>query len=213
MKAPEVIFCDNHLLLLDKPPGLPTQAEGGLKSLESWGREWVKKRFNKPGSVFLHAIHRLDKPVSGLVLFARTSKALLRLNEAVRERRVKKTYLARIEGVMENPSGELIHYLLHGDHKASLCSPENPEGKKAILTYRVLEESPSESLVEIDLDTGRYHQIRIQFSAIGHPILGDAKYSSRVKYREGAIALLHKKLQFSHPVSKENLIYYSKNII
>ncbi|NGX39582.1 MAG: Ribosomal large subunit pseudouridine synthase C [Chlamydiae bacterium] len=190
----EPIHCDNHVLVLNKPPGIATQPD-----FHEQAKAWVKKAFNKPGAVFLEPVHRLDKPVGGLVLFARTSKALSRLNEAMRERQVHKIYHAIVEGKLEG-SGRLKHTLLHGDHRAIV----DPSGKEALLDYRVLETGEDQTLVEIELLTGRYHQIRAQFAAIGHPIVGDQKYGSRSK--KDAIYLAHVKLSFPHPTTKEMLV-------
>lgn len=202
----EVIYVDNHILLVNKKAGLPTQtSEHSAECLHELAKQWVKKEFNKPGAVFLEPIHRLDKPVSGLVLFARTSKALSRLQEEMREGRIKKTYYAKVEGKLPDQAGTLKHSLLHDDHRARVVSQG---GKLAILHYKVSERG----VVEIQLETGRYHQIRCQFSAIGCPIVGDKKYGSRTAYREDAIALHHGKLEFIHPVTKELVSFQSKNL-
>lgn len=189
------IYCDNHLLVLNKPAGIPTQPD-----FHEAARAWVKEHFGKPGNVFLEPIHRIDRPVSGIVLFARTSKALSRLNEAMRERKMRKFYIAIVEGQVPE-EGVLEHYLIHGDFRAHI----DPSGKQAILNYRRLKVNEKYSLVEIELVTGRYHQIRAQFSAIGHPIVGDAKYGSSENYSQ--IALHHQMLQFEHPTSKEALTF------
>lgn len=192
------IYYDNHLLILEKPPGIATQPE-----FHEEARTWLKKEFAKPGNVFLEPIHRLDKPVGGIVLFARTSKALSRLNEAMRQRSMKKTYIALIEGELEG-NGTLEHNLLHGEFKALV----DPKGKQAILHYRVIENREFHSLVEVELETGRYHQIRAQFAAIGHPIFGDAKYGSEKK--SDSIFLHHTQLILEHPTTKERLIFQSQ---
>ena len=189
-------YVDNHLLIGIKPSCMQTQPE-----FEDVMKEAVKQKFHKPGKVFLHAVHRLDSPVSGLVLFARTSKALSRLNELMRNREIVKGYKAIVEGKMPAPSGELIHYLVHGDHRAEVSVKGDPEAKEAILTY-----SQKGKEVQIDLKTGRYHQIRIQLATVGCPILGDRKYGSSVSYSPG-IALRATKLQFIHPVSKLPLLF------
>lgn len=190
-----VLYCDNHLLVVNKPPGVATQPD-----LEEAAKAWIKHRFKKEGAVFLHVIHRLDKPASGLVLCARTSKALSRLQEAMRRREIQKTYVAEVEGHLSCPQAELKHFLVHGDHKAYVSA----EGKEAILRYRVIKEKKQSTVVEIELETGRYHQIRAQFAALGHPLLGDEKYGSKVPYGKG-IALTHVKLVFMHPVTKERV--------
>lgn len=189
----KAIYCDNHLFIAEKPAGIATQPE-----FHEMARAYIKERFKKPGNVFLEPVHRLDKPVSGLVLFARTSKALSRLNEAQRNRAIKKFYLARIEG--EPPAkGTLRHHLIHGDHRALL----DPNGKEAILHYKQLENGS----LEIELVTGRYHQIRAQFAAIGHPLIGDTKYGATQKQEH--IALHHHRLELGHPTTKELLVFQS----
>lgn len=203
----EIIFCDNHLLVAVKRAGVPTQPspEGGM-SLEGLAKEWVKEEYQKPGNVFLHAIHRLDKPVSGLVLFARTSKALSRLNEQQRDMEIQRIYVAEIEGMLSIPEGALNHYLIHGDHRAILAKEGDPEAKHARLTYRTLQVRPHTTLVHIELETGRYHQIRAQFSAIGHPIVGDERYGAK---SNGAIHLHCSMLALKHPVTQEVLQFQS----
>lgn len=192
-----VIYCDNHLLAVEKPAGIPTQPE-----LEERAKAWVKKKFEKPGKVFLEPIHRLDKPVSGLVLFARTSKALSRLQALMRERKIKKTYLGLVVGNLTAAEGTLTHNLVHDEFRARVSK----EGKEAILHYRVLTSRGSSHLVEIELETGRYHQIRAQFAAIGCPIVGDKKYGSRQEFSEAGIALQHRKMEFVHPVTQARML-------
>lgn len=199
---PRVVFSDNHLLVVFKPAMMVTQTtEGHETSLEEWAKAWVKQKYQKLGSVFLHAIHRLDKEVSGLVLFARTSKALSRLNESMREGKIEKTYEALVEGTLSSSEGTLSHDLEHKEHRAQVGA-----GKKAVLHYRVLKKFKDTTLVEIHLETGRYHQIRAQFSSIGHPIVGDKKYGSKKSSSEPGIALCHVRLSFPHPISKETII-------
>lgn len=194
----QILFVDNHLLIVDKPAGLSTQPD-----LVEMARGWIKKEFSKPGNVFLEPAHRLDKPVSGIVLFARTSKALERLNEMMRKREIVKVYHAWVEGTPSKPEDTLEHFLIHGDHKAIVSSPSHPDAKKAILSYRILETRGERTLLEVVLETGRYHQIRAQFSAIGHPICGDMKYGSR---SNGSLSLRHVKMQFKHPVTHQVVI-------
>ena len=197
----EIIFSDNHLLVASKPAGWLTQPDDSdTPSLEAFAKEWVKKEYNKPGNVYLHAIHRLDRPVSGLVLFARTSKALSRLNEQSRDQEIQRVYVAEVEGILPEKEGRLDHYLIHGDHKALIGNKEN--GKHARLTYVVTHFGQHTTTVSIELETGRYHQIRAQFSAIGHPIVGDRKYGAKTGDGD-AIRLTCAKLAFEHPVTKE----------
>lgn len=207
----EVIYVDNHLLAAIKPAGLATQPDqtqqGNFLGL---AKQWVKSEYNKPGNVFLEPIHRLDKPVSGIVLFARTSKALSRLQAQMRQREIRKTYLALIEGTLAEGKRTLEHFLVHGSHRA-LVDPQN--GKRAILHYRVLKTDDKTSLVEITLETGRYHQIRAQFSAIGCPVVGDRKYGSMLPWEGEAIALHHAKMQLNHPVTGSILILENDRLL
>ncbi len=203
-----ILFCDNHLLIANKESGLLTQADkSGEASLETLAKEWVKEKYGKPGDVFLHAVHRLDRPTSGIVLFARTSKALARLNAAFREQKMEKVYLAVVEGTLKEPAGILEHWHLHGAHKALVSLEEVQGSKRAILHYRLLKSNDGFSLLEIRLKTGRYHQIRAQLSAIGHPIVGDQKYGSFRSLDLGNIALHHTHFSFFHPTSLTKLSF------
>ncbi|MBS0615641.1 MAG: RNA pseudouridine synthase [Verrucomicrobia bacterium] len=190
-----IVFLDNHLLAVDKPAMVETQGE-----LLTAAKQWIKDRFKKPGAVFLEPIHRLDKPACGIVLFARTSKALSRLQEEMRERRIKKTYHAIIEGTLPAKEGTLRHHLTHGEFRAHV----DAKGKEAILHYSVIEKKGNKTLIEISLETGRYHQIRAQLGAIKCPILGDKKYGSHTDYSSG-IALRHVCMELEHPVTKQPL--------
>ncbi len=182
---------------MNKPPGIVTQPD-----LTEMGKAFIKHKYKKPGAVFLHPVHRLDRVVSGLVLFARTSKALSRLQEMMREKKIKKKYHALIDGKLPQAEGKLVHYLDHGSFQAHLCE----KGKEAILLYRALGQKKGGIYVEIDLITGRYHQIRAQFSAIDCPIRGDAKYGSQKPWPLG-IALHHSELSFEHPVTHEIVVF------
>lgn len=199
----QILFEDNHLLALNKPAGLATQpSENNEKNLEDEAKTFIKKRDQKPGNVFLHPIHRLDKPTSGIVLFAKTSKALSRLQEAMRNQELDKTYWALVEGLVEPKEKTLKHTLLHESHKAVV----HKSGKEAILHYTVIAQQNGNSSLAIKLQTGRYHQIRAQFSAIGHPVVGDTKYGAKKKLAEERIALHHMRLEFLHPVTKEPVV-------
>jgi 23S rRNA pseudouridine1911/1915/1917 synthase len=207
-EAPDILFCDNHVLIAAKPAGLLTQPDKTDRpSLEGFAKDWVKKQYKKPGNVFLHCIHRIDRPVSGLVIFARTSKALSRLNELSRAKEIRRFYRAEVEGILSQKEGTLEHYLIHGEHRALLSKEGSSEAKKATLTYRVHERKEHSTLVDIELDTGRYHQIRAQLSAIGHPVLGDKKYGSKIGDGQ-FIHLTCTDLQFPHPVTKELLSFH-----
>ncbi len=206
----EIIYCDNHLLVAWKEAGELVQPQ-----LHEEMRLWVQEQFGKPGRAFLEPVHRLDKPVAGLVLFARTSKALVRLNAALQKREMGKIYRAWVEGWVLQKEGELDHFLLHDAFHAKIVPPSTPGAKQALLSYKVLERKEQSTLLAIELKTGRYHQIRAQLSAVGHPILGDHKYGSRSGSGKialnstgkialdstGKIALEHVKLSFHHPVT------------
>lgn len=205
----DVIYLDNHILVLNKPAGLATQPSADSKeSLEEEAKNWIKKEFKKPFGVFLHAVHRIDKPVSGLVLFARTSKALARLNLAMRLGKFSKKYQAIVEGVVGMDRACLEHFLIHGDRKAIVASEGDPLAKKCRLHFVVQARAAHFTQLEIDLETGRYHQIRAQLSAIGHPIVGDAKYGSRhAPFAKNIIALHQRQMSFPHPVTEEMLSF------
>lgn len=201
-----IVFEDNHLLVVDKPAGLLTQpTDASEESAEGWAKAWIKSKCGKPGNVFLHAVHRLDRPVSGIVVFARTSKALSRLNEAMRSKSCRKIYHALVEGAPPSPEGRLEHYLTHDHHRATVFDTPRPEAVKATLVYRVLERRGDYTLVEIELETGRYHQIRAQLAAVGCPIVNDVKYGSRTG--DGSIiSLQHVSLTIPHPITKADLV-------
>lgn len=204
MSFVEVIYEDNHLLIVNKPAGLLTQPAGSIEdSLETRAKAWIKEKYQKPGNVFLGVVHRLDKPVSGIVVFAKTSKALSRLNEGMRSKETTKIYHALVEGGPKSESGVLQTYLKHDDHRAYVCEKNDYEGKLAKLHYRVLERRQGMTLLEIILDTGRYHQIRCQCFAEGFPIVGDTKYGGhpRANFNSNQIALHHALLKLKHPVT------------
>lgn len=206
MAGVEIIYEDNHLLAVNKPGGLLTQPSGtDSDSLETRARDWVKTTKNKPGEVFLHAVHRLDKPASGIVLFARTSKALSRMNERMRAKGIIKIYHAVL--TQEPPSGEgtLETLLRHSRMRSVVAAPEEHGSRLASLTYRVIERSGGMILVEVVLGTGRYHQIRAQFAACGCPILGDTRYGGEKWAHREAIALHHRRMVFLHPTLKTEI--------
>lgn len=194
----KIIYCDNQIIVAIKPAGTSTQPH-----FENEVRAWVKEQFKKKGEAFLHAVHRLDRQVEGLVLFARTSKSLSRLNQQMREGKIKRLYLAEVEGVLSDDEATLEHYLVHGSHKAMISNPNDKRAKYASLTYKVIEKSNYTTKVIVDLKTGRYHQIRAQFSAIGHPIVGDELYGAK---KANIIRLSCQKLIFIHPVTKKEII-------
>jgi 23S rRNA pseudouridine1911/1915/1917 synthase len=204
----EVLYEDNHLLVVVKPAGLLTQpTEHETHSLEYLAKAWLKEKYQKPFNVFLGIVHRLDKPASGIVLLAKTSKALSRLNDMIRSRGVIKVYYALVEGKPPQESGTLEHYLKHGDHKSFVSHQDDPEAKYARLYYDDIKNNGDTTLLQIILETGRYHQIRTQCAAIGCPIVGDVKYGSRISLPHGIIALHHHRVQFVHPVTKAFLSF------
>lgn len=200
------LYLDNHLLALNKPGGLLTQPSGtDCDNLEDRAKALLKERKNKPGAVFLHAVHRLDRPVSGIVLFACTSKALSRLNEAQRQHQFRKTYHAWIDHPPPQNQGILEHTLRHADRCAEVVPDGSPGGKRCRLDYRILQSTGSMWQIAIELHTGRYHQIRAQWAAVGCPIIGDVRYGSTHPLPEGIIALHHARLELPHPVRPERL--------
>ncbi|MCU0858722.1 MAG: RNA pseudouridine synthase [Pontiellaceae bacterium] len=203
----DVLYHDNHLLAVNKPSGLLTQPSGTEKdNLEDRSKAWIKEVKNKPGNVFLHAVHRLDQVVSGIVLFACTDKALSRLNAGLRTHRFKKIYHAVVSGMPPQKEGSLRHFLIHNDYVAGVAEEGDPDAKECLLDYAVLKQSEARTLLEIQLHTGRYHQIRAQLAAIGCPVAGDEKYGSADKLPGGAIALHHARLTVIHPVSKNEIV-------
>lgn len=204
---PLILFADNHLVAVNKPAGLLSQDSGtGQRNLEDWVREWVRIDKGKSGNVFLNAVHRIDRGVSGVVLFARTSKALSRLNEDIRKRNCRKLYHAMVEGMPPKPQNQLIHWLAHEHHRARICSEGDENAQRAALSYHSIKKVEGMTLLEIDLETGRYHQIRIQLSAIDCPIAGDGKYGAQQKSASGEIALHHRQLEIIHPTLKQPVV-------
>ena len=204
---PLILFADNHLLAVNKPAGLLSQDSGtGLRNLEDWAREWVRADKGKPGKVFLNAVHRIDRAVSGVVLFARTSKALARLNEDIRSRNCRKIYHALVEGTPAKDGDQLVHWLSHEHHHAEVCRAGDDGAQRAVLQYRALKKIDHLTLLEVDLETGRYHQIRAQLAAIGCSIAGDEKYGAVQMSQAGDIALHHRRLEITHPTLKTPVI-------
>lgn len=206
----KIIYEDNHLLVLDKPAGVLTQPnESSTPNLLEEARHWIKVTYDKPGNVFLEPIHRLDKPVSGVVVFCKTSKSLSRMNAFIRNKETKKMYLAWVEGIPPLEEGRLEHWLLHDEFRAQIVPSTFPQAKKATLSYQVIEKKEQRTLLEISLETGRYHQIRVQMAAMECPIWGDAKYGSTQFLQKDTIALVHKKFQIPHPITKEWMVLES----
>ena len=201
----QVIYEDNHLIVVNKAPGEIVQGDKtGDTPLSEVVKEYLKEKYNKPGNVFCGVVHRIDRPVGGLVIFAKTSKALERLNRMLREGEIHKTYHALVEGKPEKSEGRLTNYLKNDGrlNKTFISSEKDPEAKESVLEYTTLAIGDHYSLLEINLLTGRKHQIRAQLSAIGHPIKGDLKYGAKRSNKDGGISLLAKSISFIHPVSK-----------
>lgn len=202
-----VLYDDNHLLAVVKLAGMPTQAgRPGEPCLLEVARQWVRERYAKPGKVFLGLVHRLDRPVAGVVVFARTSKAASRLSAQIRARTVTKIYRALVSGRPEHAEGLLVHHVeTRPDGRVALHDDPAPDRKEARLRYRVLR-AGSPSLLEVELETGRKHQIRMQLARIGHPIVGDARYGSTSSFMPEAIGLVAWRLAVSHPTQTDRRI-------
>jgi 23S rRNA pseudouridine1911/1915/1917 synthase len=198
------LFEDNHVLVVNKPAGLLSQADltGDLDVL-TVARHLIKRRDHKPGNVYLGLVHRLDRPVSGAMIVAKTTKAASRLSEALRQRKVHKVYLALVEGRPEPEQALLEHQVTKDARQKRSFVVEPPAGKSAKLSYRVLRTQGKRALVEVELITGLPHQIRLQLSHIGCPIVGDRKYGATEPFVAGAIALHARLVQFEHPVRRE----------
>lgn len=202
----EVIYEDNHLIAVNKTCREIVQGDKtGDTPLSEILKAWLKEKYAKPGNVFVGVAHRLDRPVSGLVLFAKTSKALARLNEMFRTGDIKKTYWAIVKNSPPTEEGTLEHWLVRNEkqNKSYAYTEEKPNSKKAILHYKLLARSDNYYLLEVDLKTGRHHQIRCQLAKMGCPIKGDLKYGSERSNKDGGVSLHARKAQFIHPVSKE----------
>jgi 23S rRNA pseudouridine1911/1915/1917 synthase len=205
---PKVIFEDNHLLVVEKPINMPVQEDASRDpDLLNWCKKYLKEKYNKPGNVFVGLVHRLDCPVGGVMVFARTSKAASRLSEQIRNNEVKKTYLAVVDGTPESKQGEL-HHRLEKDKKKNIVRVSE-HGKDSSLKYEVLQSKNNISLVKIRLITGRSHQIRVQFQAIGHSLIGDAKYG-KDKNPKTTIALWAHELEFKHP-TRDEMLHFKAN--
>ena len=201
-----VVYEDNHIIVVNKTASEIVQADKtGDTPLSETVKQYLKEKYQKPGNVFLGVTHRLDRPVSGLVVFAKTSKALTRLNEMFRTSEVKKTYWAVVKNAPKEPEGELVHFLVRNEkqNKSYAYDKEVPKSKKAILDYRLIGRSENYYLLEVDLKTGRHHQIRCQLAKMGCSIKGDLKYGSPRSNPDGSICLHARRIRFVHPVSKE----------
>lgn len=208
-----IIYEDNHVLVVEKPVNVPVQKdESNDADLLTILKEDLKVRYNKPGNVYLGLIHRLDRPVGGVMVFAKTSKAASRLSDQVRLRKFGKVYLAVVHGRLDKGEGTLEDYLLK-DSKTNIVSVVDrnvPGAKQAVLDFCVMKEFEGLSLVRIKLNTGRSHQIRVQFSNYGHPLYGDQKYGQNLNRPGQQIALWSHEIVFHHPVTKEEMRFTSE---
>lgn len=205
----QVLFEDNHIIIVNKRAGDITQGDKtGDKPLSDVVKEYVKEKYNKPGLVFIGTVHRLDRPTSGIVIFARTSKALERLNKMLRDKVIHKTYWALVKNPPKKTSDTLINFLKKDTkkNKSFVYKKEIEGSKKAILHYNIIKKLENYFLIEIDLETGRHHQIRTQLSYIGSAIKGDLKYGFPRSNKDGSISLHARKIKFIHPVSKEEIV-------
>jgi 23S rRNA pseudouridine1911/1915/1917 synthase len=204
-----VVYEDNHIIIVSKESGEIVQGDKtGDVPLSEMVKQYIKEKYAKPGAVFLGVVHRLDRPVSGLVVFARTSKALERLNRMFAQGEVHKTYWAITQNMPAEPEGTLEHWLTRNEqqNKSYASDREKPGSKRAILKYKVISQSERYNLLEVNLLTGRHHQIRCQLAAMGCPIKGDLKYGARRSNPDGSISLLSRRVEFVHPVSKQTIV-------
>lgn len=208
----KVVYEDNHIIIVDKCSGEIVQGDKtGDKPLSDTVKEYIKQKYNKPGNVFLGVVHRLDRPVSGLVVFAKTSKALSRLNDMFRTGDVHKTYWAIVKRRDIATEGTLTDWLTRNErqNKSYAHEREVPGAKKAVLKYKVRAVADNYMLIEVTLLTGRHHQIRCQLAHMGCPIKGDLKYGAPRSNPDGSISLLSRRVEFVHPVSKETIVAYA----
>lgn len=206
--AEDILYEDNHVIVVNKRAGELVQPDlSTSEAMEGNLKEYIKIKYAKPGAVFLGVVHRIDRPVSGAVLFARTSKALVRLNEQLRDRGFSKIYWAVIENTPPKPEGELVHYILRNGKTNRSSAHDKPvkDGQEAIMRYKLIASSDNYKLLEVELLTGRHHQIRAQLAKIGCPIKGDLKYGAARSNRDGSISLHSHSLEFEHPVTKERV--------
>lgn len=201
-----VLYEDNHIIIVNKTVSEIVQGDKtGDKPLSEIVKEWLKEKYNKPGNVFCGVTHRLDRPVSGIVVFAKTSKALPRLNKMFQDKEIQKTYWAIVKNTPKETEGTLVNYLVKNEkqNKSYAYDMEKPNSKKAILHYKLIAQSDKYNLLEVDLETGRHHQIRCQLAKMGCIIKGDLKYGADRSNPDGGISLHARKVSFTHPVSQE----------
>ena len=206
----EVLYEDNHLLVVNKASGVLVQGDAtGDKPLVELGKEYIKKKYNKPGAVFLGVVHRLDRPVSGIVVLARTSKALDRMNELFRERETHKTYWALVKSKPIQEHAVLVHWLSKDEkkNKTTAFKQETPNALRSELSYEIIASESGFYLLEIKPITGRPHQIRVQLASVGSPIKGDVKYGYNDANQDGSICLHARQLEFVHPVKQERMVF------
>jgi 23S rRNA pseudouridine1911/1915/1917 synthase len=204
----QVLYEDNHLIAVNKPAGMAVQGdETGDRHLLDEVEEYLRIKYHKPGKAFVGLIHRIDRPVSGVVLLAKTSKGLARMNEQFREKETRKTYHAITAAAMPEETGTLRHYLGKDakTHRALTYNTERPGAKEAVLHYKLKRALQNRFVYEINLETGRFHQIRAQFAKSGAPLLGDVKYGAKIPLEDRSIGLHARSLEFTHPVSAEKI--------
>jgi len=208
IKHIKVIHEDNHLLIVNKRAGMLSQKDNtGDDSIIEYAKTYIKEKYDKPGKVFLGLPHRLDRPVSGAIILCRTSKSLTRMTEVIRSRKIKKIYNAIVYGQPEKSSDRIVSYIKKDSkrNKVTVRSQPFADAKQAILSYHLLKSKSNKSLLQIELETGRPHQIRSQLAYIGDPIIGDLKYGADAPLSDKSIGLHARQVEFIHPVSKEQL--------
>ena len=204
----KVLYEDNHLIIVNKAPSEIVQGDKtGDKPLSEMIKDYLRDKYNKPGNVFCGVVHRLDRPTSGVIVFAKTSKALTRLNKMFKDDYVEKVYWAIVQNRPSKEKETLTHYLIKNQrtNKSSAYDIEKPNTKKGILHYSLIAQSDNYFLLEVNLETGRHHQIRVQLSKIGSPIKGDLKYGAKRSNRDGSISLHARSISFIHPVSQKKI--------
>ncbi|MEC8537389.1 MAG: RluA family pseudouridine synthase [Bacteroidota bacterium] len=208
LKSNDILFEDNHLLLINKKPGILTQGDKtGDKSLIDLAKYYIKKKYNKPGNVFIGLPHRIDRPTSGIVILSKTSKSLSRISKLFKEKKIEKKYWAIVKNKIENREGKLIHFLKKNQkkNKSFVQKEKKDDHLKAELEYKLIKKMENYFLYEIKLITGRHHQIRAQLSYIGSPIKGDIKYGFKRTNKDGSISLHSREINFIHPVKKNKI--------
>ncbi len=208
MKEAEILYEDNHLIAINKPSGLLVQGDStGDETILEVLKEYIKRTYKKPGNVFLAPNHRLDRPVSGVLLFSKTSKALARVNELFNSNKINKKYLAVTEGIPEHMEGHLVDYIAKNRKKniSFITVQDKFDSKKCTLDYKVSKVINRKSLIEVNPQTGRSHQIRVQLASLGTPIIGDLKYNAQLKMEDRSIALHCHSLEFDHPVKDKKV--------